>query len=203
MKTHKVILHKIGDKSKAVCPFCHALKATTFREKTIPLESGRGKVKDVLVATCDDCDHVVSIPHQSVPRVKEAVEKVRKPVEARIPRQVADVFNLSCFEFGLSAVDSRMALFRYFLKRVAQSKTLSGNLEKLANSEEAKGKRSARFSIRLNESLQQNFESILAAEHLDTTDAVCGIIMQMKLDVLDRPKESIRKEIEELVSLVG
>jgi hypothetical protein len=65
-------LHNIGDKSQALCSFCKTRRTTTFAERDVPLSSGKGRVRDLLVAVCDTCDHVVAIPQQSVPRIKDS-----------------------------------------------------------------------------------------------------------------------------------
>jgi hypothetical protein len=66
-------LYKVGEKSKAVCPFCKDVQPTTFRERDVPLRSGKGTVRDVLVAVCDKCDRVIAMPQQSAPRVAETL----------------------------------------------------------------------------------------------------------------------------------
>ena len=66
-------IFKLGEKSKGVCNDCKKVVPTTFKLCTVPLSSGRGTVDNSLAATCDKCDHVVSIPQQSSSRIKEAL----------------------------------------------------------------------------------------------------------------------------------
>jgi hypothetical protein len=66
-------LYRVGEKSKAICERCREVRPTTFRERSVPLSSGKGSVPIVLVAVCDACDSVVSVPQQSVPRIQEVV----------------------------------------------------------------------------------------------------------------------------------
>lgn len=66
--------YKEGEKSRALCAFCKALRDTTFQRCTVPLSNGKGEVPDVLVGVCDVCENVVSLPQQSAPQVKEAMK---------------------------------------------------------------------------------------------------------------------------------
>ena len=197
-------LYKLGEKSKAICPFCHSLKATTFLERTVPLESGAGEVKNLLVAVCDTCDHLVATPQQSVPRIREAIKSARKTVEARVPRQLSDALMLSCVTLGFTASDSiEMVLFRFFLDRIASTHRLTKGLSKLAHSEDAQGKASARLSIRLNEPLYLKFEDLQERTHLSSSDVCRGILVQIKNDILDRKDSKMRGEIQKMLLLAG
>lgn len=86
-------LFRLSEKSKAICPFCEAMRTTTFKERDVPLKSGKGLVSDVLVGVCDSCDQVVAIPQQSAPRIGEALRAPRRALEARIPRHLDDAMN--------------------------------------------------------------------------------------------------------------
>jgi hypothetical protein len=197
-------LYKVGEKSKAVCPFCKGLQATTFCERDVPLESGKGTVKQVLVATCDSCDKVISVPHQSAPRIKDAIAKVRKPMSARIPRHLSDVLVLSSSFFGRPGNDEiQLILFRYFLLRIASRKGLSAKIAELASSEEAEGRGSARLDIQLNSEQFESLEGLKKRTHLKDSEVARGVIVQMKHDILDHPKPAVVDALKQVVALVG
>jgi len=63
-------IYTVGEKSKAICDSCGQLRVTTFKERMVPLSSGKGNTPNILVAVCDTCDGVVSIPQQSAPRIR-------------------------------------------------------------------------------------------------------------------------------------
>ena len=145
-------LYKVGEKSKAICEQCGQLRSTTFKERNVPLRSGKGTVPNVLVAVCDTCDSVVSIPQQSVPRIQEVIHGTRHPIEARIPRHLIDALILACYELGASTSESKQTVvFRYYLQKVSQTKSLHSKLKANLSTDEAEGKADARFSIKLNE----------------------------------------------------
>lgn len=197
-------LYKVGESSKAVCPFCKGIRSATFQERDVPLESGKGVVSGVLAAVCDSCEKVISIPQQSVPRIKDAIAKVREPVEARIPRHLSDVLVLSSSSFGDSVSrDTQLILFRYFLLRIASSRKLSSRIITLAKSDDAKGPASARLSVNLNSKQMESLEALKRSSHLGDSEIARGVLVQMKHDLLDRPKKSVVKDLRQMMALVG
>lgn len=67
-------IYKPADKSYAVCHQCAKLGDTTFSYRDVPFDDGKGIAKNILVAVCDYCDSVVSIPAQSTDDIKRARE---------------------------------------------------------------------------------------------------------------------------------
>lgn len=63
---------KVGETSVAICPTCKKKVKTTFQIRDIREEGVL--VKDLLVGVCDECSTVVSIPHSSTPKIKEALD---------------------------------------------------------------------------------------------------------------------------------
>ena len=74
---------------------------TTFKLCTVPLSSGKGSVDDVLAAACDHCGHIVSIPKQSTPRIKEAFNTKKHSIEVRLPRHLLDILLLASDRFEI------------------------------------------------------------------------------------------------------
>ncbi len=157
-------------------------------------------VGNVLVAVCDRCDHVVSIPQQSVPRIKEVLNFSRHSVETRIPRHLLDALTLICDELGYGTSESKQTvLFRFYLNKITQMKKNWIHLNKWSHSEEAKGKADARFSIKLNDPLYQSFLKLGVETQLNQSELVKGIIVQMKNDLLDQGKTALKESLRELL----
>ncbi len=197
-------LYKVGEKSKAVCESCKQLRSTTFQERDVPLSSGKGMVPSVLVAVCNHCDQIVSIPQQSVPRIQETLRSSRHPLEARIPRHLLDALVLMCYELGGGASESKQTvLFRFYLRRVSKAKKLYGCLEALSQSEEAQGKADYRFSIKLNDELYKIFLKLEKDTLLNKAELVKGIIIQMKKDILDDKNKELRNDLKGVLLLAA
>jgi uncharacterized protein YbbK (DUF523 family) len=63
---------RAGDHAVNTCPRCHKLVRSRFELRTVQLKGTRLTVPDVLVDVCPECDHMISIPRQSVPQLREA-----------------------------------------------------------------------------------------------------------------------------------
>ncbi len=65
-----LLKRKEGDKSQALCPHCKELQNTTYRFdtyiRTDKLGHNKKAIDNVLLAFCDVCGNLASIPHQSV-----------------------------------------------------------------------------------------------------------------------------------------
>jgi hypothetical protein len=200
-------LHKLGEKSRAICPFCKQLRTTTFREREVPLSSGKGVVKDLLLAVCDTCDHVVSIPQQSVPRVKEAVRSSRHALETRVPRHLLDAVGLVCVALG-QGPEAAAVLFRFYLERVSSTKRSRARLAALCTSEEAQGRAGARFSAKLSDELYERLKLLERSTSLNQAEVVKGLMVQMKRDILDRGRQDrgrqdLRRDLTALLRVAG
>jgi hypothetical protein len=62
----------VGDYASNTCPRCRKMVRTRFELRTVRLARSRLCVPEVLVDVCTECDHMVSIPPQSVPQLREA-----------------------------------------------------------------------------------------------------------------------------------
>ncbi len=62
---------RAGDTAANHCRRCRTLVRTRFEYRTVQLRRSRLRVPDVLVDVCTQCGHMVSIPPQSVPQLRE------------------------------------------------------------------------------------------------------------------------------------
>ena len=60
-----------GDSSLADCPRCGRRVTTRYEHRTVQLSRSRLRVREVLVDVCAECDHMISIPAQSVAQLRE------------------------------------------------------------------------------------------------------------------------------------
>jgi len=60
-----------GDVSFADCPRCMRRVRTRYEHRTVQLCRSRLRVRGVLVDVCAECDHMISIPTQSVAQLRE------------------------------------------------------------------------------------------------------------------------------------
>ncbi len=192
-----------GDKSKALCPTCGGVQATTYHRRDVPFRHRTGLVSGVLAAVCDQCDTVVGIPQQSVPRISKALGSARHPVEARLPRHLVDALNLTLHVLVGAPSKGAGVLIRYYLDRLGK---LPGGLEQLkqqAQTEEASGSGDDRLSIKLDDRYNELLGQLVGATGLTKTHVLRGIVVQAKHDVLDNERPEVREALASYLQMAG
>ena len=184
-----------GEKSKGLCQSCKKLVQTTFKVTSVPLSSGKGRVDDILAATCDHCGHVVSIPQQSAPRIREVLTTKKRSIEVRLPMHLLDILILAGDHFDMGSPEQlKDSLVRYYIALADGDKEMSKNLKKLAESDFAKGS-GHRLSLKVNEAIYDSFIHLMKQTKLNKTQVLKGLILQINEDVLQNP---LKKRINDL-----
>lgn len=194
-------IYKVGDKSKALCSFCKAMTGVTFQVRTVPLSNGKGKVEGVLAGACDRCDRVVSIPQQSVPRIKEQMTSKRHSIEIRIPQHLSDVLNLACHQIGAhSASEFQAILIKYYIRRILEA-NLSKKLHKLLESDLSLGKSDSRISLKIDDAMYEMLSSALEHSKLSRSELLRGIAILVKHEVLDEEDEDAVEDLRKMAAV--
>jgi len=194
-------IYKVGDKSKGLCEQCKKLVSTTFKIKEVPLSSGKKKVSDLLVAVCDRCEHVVSIPQQSSIRIKETLAKDKKPLEVRVPQHLLDVLYVTSASFGIGSPGMlKDVLIRYYITSASKNKRILKSIKALSTSEFTKGAANTRISLKLNEALSKEFNRLINEANLTQTQFIKGLIALINKSILEEKAQSskLRDEIEKV-----
>jgi hypothetical protein len=194
--------YREGDKSKGTCASCKAVVETTFKLTSVPLMSGRGKVDEVLAALCDRCKTLVSVPQQSIHRIREGLFGKKCPVEVRIPRHLRDVLLTVCAEIASDAKPTEIEPFvlRYYMAHIAHNKLKAGLLKKHLRSKLLEGRANDRVSFRVSEEILIRFEQKLKIVKMSRTEAIKAIILQAKVDLIDKMAPRRLREIVLLAS---
>lgn len=185
-------IFKEGDKSKAICEHCKEISATTFQVRTAQIQDGNKtlRVPDVLVAVCDMCDKIASVPQQSFAAVAEVKKKAETTVQDfRVPRHFLDILNLSIGIIGLNATkDLRARIVRHYLADLDVTAANIKMLKRDLNSELLMGKfkRSNRLPMRFSAELEDHFSEVVESSHLSKTAIIDSVIVRIKEDILDK-----------------
>lgn len=189
-------IFKLGEKSKGVCNDCKKVVSTTFKLCTVPLSSGKGSASDILAAACDHCGHIVSIPQQSTPRIKEALNTKKHSIEVRLPRHLLDILLLASDRFEIGNPEQlKDSLIRHYIGRVESDKELIKSIKKLSQSNFAKGA-GYRLSLKVNDAIFERFERIRKSTALNKTQIVKGLILLINEDILQHPLKKRLSEVE-------
>jgi hypothetical protein len=188
-----------GEKSKGLCQVCKKLVPTTFKESTVALSSGKGNVEGILAAKCDHCDHVVAIPQQSAPRIKETLNSKKHSIEARVPLHLLDILILATDQFHMGAPDQlKDSLVRYYIALAGEDKGIVKNLKKFSESDFAKGA-GHRLSFKVNDEIFQRFALLIKLTKLTKTQILKGLILQINEDVLQNPIKKRMNDLEKVL----
>lgn len=146
------------------------------------------EVPGVLVDVCDICDEVVTIPHQSTARLRDArAGRKDETLEARIPTHLEDIIHLIADRYEAPVQTFRPGLLRFYLRELARDAEFARRVRDLANSEPAQAPARARISLRapaalLAEARQQARDAGMRTD----AEMLRGILLAAKEDVLDR-----------------
>lgn len=66
---------KAGDFASNDCKRCKKPVRTRFEYRTVQMSRTRLRVPDVLVDVCIECDHMISMPRQSIAQLREVGSK--------------------------------------------------------------------------------------------------------------------------------
>jgi hypothetical protein len=196
-----MIIHKEGEKSKAICEKCKEIVSATFRYADFTVNGC--KIPDVLQGFCDKCNESVFLPHQSTFRIREYRERnYSHRLEFRIPSHFTDII----LAIGnVHKISSKPNLLCRLLSELYLGKLLCPGGQKLRrkiidslNEDLAKGKSKDRLSCVFPDTTYSTLKTIAGEEHKSDAEIVKGVIMVAKHDLLDKENTEFGREFEEL-----
>ena len=58
------------DRGAAICSFCEEQVIVVFKRRDLSYPAKNTIINNILVGICTQCDHIISIPQQSVEKIK-------------------------------------------------------------------------------------------------------------------------------------
>lgn len=182
---------KEGDKKQVICPSC-GLSNATYQLRDIDFSDQSGTVKNVLASVCDSCHQVVSIPKQSTAKVRAEYNKVKTPVDLRIPAHFLDILTLASLKIDPTLTESfNKPLVLYYLHALSSGRYPAQNLSQLLKTDAAKAKASKRLSLKLNTKTMSEVETLMQVQGLKSnTEVFRSLILKINEDIVqtDKPK---------------
>lgn len=197
-----MILWNVGDTSVGICRTCRARVATTFATRPVRMEETGVTVPDVLVDICDRCGTTVSIPQQSVPRLKAAREQRDAKLQGRVTRKLSDVLWLVADALGGQPRDVNGLLVRYYLVQIGNHALAARQIARLAHGALTNGRKTDRIEARVSSPiLASALAAVKRAGVQSETELLQGIIGQAAADVLDNRSLKRRTELQRLAAV--
>jgi len=200
-------LYVEGDKSKAICPHCKEIVATTFRRRDVPFSDGKGSARDILVSVCDTCDTVLAIPAQSTPAIKEARTKAIRPLEANLPAVYLDMLDLAAYSVDSnSTTDFRKTLVTLYLHRFASGQypkkaLVTAHEAAQAQYKDRRGAARRRLSMKVTPTVASDVQMLVADTALSQTEVLKSVIYQIQSDVMGGKKPELIRELSTLSAI--
>lgn len=200
-------LYEPGEKSRAICPDCAKLVATTFSYRNVPFDDGTGQVKDILVAVCDLCSVVVAVPAQSTPAIRRSREFADIPLEVSLKAPEVEILDAAANQIDPQSTPRfRKAIFTYYLRRLERDvevmNTAKVDLEawiserkKLRQVPVKEKIPNRRVSFKLAPKTDHMIGTVRAATGWNKTQLMRGVVMMAENDIL---KNGAQKPIQEL-----
>ena len=190
-------IYKVNDEGKAYCEKCNTIANITYQLRDVPFSDSSGIVKDILAGVCNECGMVTTIPHQSVPAIKREL-KQKQDIEARVPPHIVDILNVVSDTLGGSP-SSVQSILKYYIHALSHEIFSPRNLNKLLDSELAKGRASKRLSLK-GLHVRDDIELLKTITHLkNTTDVVKGVALKINEDILVNKRKEPIKQLQLLV----
>ena len=178
---------KEGDKRQVVCANC-GLTQATYLLRDIDFSDQSGTVKNVLAAVCDSCNEIASIPKQSTAKVKAEYNKIKTPVDIRLPAHFLDILTLAGQKIDPTLTDSfNKPLVLYYLHALSSGRYPSKDLNDLLHSDLAKAKASKRFSFKLNDNSLSEIKILMDSQGLkNNTEVFKSVILKINEDIVQQ-----------------
>ena len=199
----KTKIFREGDKGIAMCESCASKVTTTYLRREVPLNDDSDVVKDVMVGVCDQCDDIVMMPHQSVPRVKQVIAKKRKPLEARVPSHIKDMLLMVNYELEQTKGFEQFVVL-YYLNRWATCGVPMTRLRRYRRNELFHGKANSRLSFKFR-GIDRILERIHEAsgELNSTTELLKAIIFTAYDDAVENPHSRAASQLKAIAEVHG
>jgi hypothetical protein len=205
-------IHEAGDASKAICESCKALVPTTFRYRDVAFDDGKGSVKDILVAVCDHCDTVVSIPAQSTPAIKRARDTAEIPLEVFLSAREIELLDVAAWRVDPdSTTRFRKSLLAYFIRRLASDpdgpKRLKAALQAMRKA--ATTRLSAdpaprkRLSCKISPATNGMIEALMRASGLNKSDLVKGVVYEIERTLVTPDEPQDLQKLRDVAAVVN
>jgi hypothetical protein len=195
---------KEGEKSKAFCPRCEAIKTITYIYRDFILDSGR-KVPNVLQGVCQSCDSAISIPAQSTPKIQEAIQEKSTSLEVRVPLVLEDVLYTIGHASHLEATMALKCIIQFYSNKITldhDTKIENYIVEIKNNHPTWFGTKRSRLSLKISFAFSEKIRVISQKLSLNKSEYIMGILVKAKEDLVEKKNGKDAKKFFESVQII-
>ncbi len=191
-------IYKEGDTSRAICGTCKKIQATTMQVRDVPTDRDPSDiVRDVMVGVCDGCNEIVSMPHQSAPRLGAHLRDSRRSLDTAVPQHLLDGVYMALSILGYGTQSLAPAVRLYLTRTPPRDR-----LQKMLESVELQGKATARFSTKVSAKLATLMQDVEKDVGANRSAQVRVAMLRMKQGIVDnKDEQETRYLLEHLAAL--
>jgi hypothetical protein len=202
-----------GDKSRAICPHCAKLVATSFAYRDVPFDDGVGMAKGILAAVCDGCGRVVAVPAQSTPAIRKERAAAEIPLEVSLPAPEMEILDAAAFQIDPQATSRfRKAIFTYYLRRLEcdpkELENVTRDMCKWVEQRSVKMRAAVkipnrRLSFKLAPRTEEKLKIVLHKTGWNKTYLVRSVVMMVEKEVLENNSREPILALKEIAAAVN
>lgn len=197
----KPLFFNVGESIIDTCYTCGVTGPATFALRDVPLGATVSDATDVLVAVCNACQSITSIPPQSEPRLKAARERsADERLSARVPRSAEDALMWIADQLEAPDAALRSRLFTFYLRQMASEPALAKLVREQAHGVFALGVRPYRLDVRVRSEVLGPALRIAQANGVSASDLAIGVIGVAANDMRSGSSNTRRSALEIIAS---
>lgn len=195
---------KAGEKSRALCPSCERRMEVVFRRRDVTLSAPDVTATDVLVAVCVGCDGIALIPHQSAPKLREAIQNPKETLNVRIPAHLEDVLHLLIERVAHGWKNGRSPVLKYLLHEFGNNPAYAQRVRDHLQDDLAQGAADRDVSVRVPTYILIAVDQMADLVAIGSRSEVLrGILVSAKGDVLEDRDREFAGAMERAISAVA
>lgn len=195
---------KDGDRTRALCPKCERKTEVFFQRRTVEVSAPSVKANDVLVAVCVACDGIALIPKQSGPKLREAIQRPKVTLNARIPGHLEDILYMLVDRVAHGWKSGKSPVIKYLLHEFGNNPAYARHVKDALEKDLAQGPADQDVSVRVPEYIVLSVDQMADLVGIDgRSEVVRGILAAAKVDVLEEQDQQFTNSMERAIAAVA
>jgi len=140
---------KKDEEVRVPCPHCGRKTDAVFQRRSVPVSAPKAVADNVLVAVCRGCDGIAMIPRQSIPKLREAVQKPKETLNVRVPGHLEDVLYLLIDRVTHGWDNGKSPVLKYLLHEFGNNPEFAQRVKNQLQDDLAQGASDQEVSVRV------------------------------------------------------
>ncbi|MDQ3606603.1 MAG: hypothetical protein M3418_10535 [Gemmatimonadota bacterium] len=193
-----------GERSRAICPSCERKTEVVYQRREVTLSAPPVTAEDVLVAVCVECEGIAMVPHQSTPKLREAIQKPKETLNVRVPGHLEDVLYLLVDRVAHGWKNGKAPVLKYLLHEFGDNPEYARRVREHLDDDLAQGPADQDVSVRVPTyilvAVDQMAEMVGIANR---SEVVRGVLASAKEDVLEERDPEFASSIQRAIAAVA